>query len=97
MNLATILAFISAEITAYRAQPAEARRAYAIDRCKFLYKQVIVPIDLPGPDWAIDFAVIAAIPMIVGTLHDFAVKVESGDTSFNWPELNDAPSPTEGD
>lgn len=50
------------------------KREYVIGRCKELFDEYFVPIDLPGPDTVIDPVLRAAVRPIVGRIYDEILK-----------------------
>lgn len=61
---------IGQEISSFLA--AQDKREYTITRCERLFDEVVEPVDLPGPDRAIDPLLRAAIRPIVGRVFDAA-------------------------
>jgi len=61
-----LLSILSAEVTTYLAAPD--KREYLITRAETLFDELVVPIDLPGPDVVVDPVLRAAIRTRPGSL-----------------------------
>ena len=67
-----LLSILSAEVTTYLAAPD--KREHLITRAETLFDELVVPIDLPGPDMIVDPVLRAAIRPLVGRVYDELVK-----------------------
>jgi len=67
-----LFSLLSAEISAFLT--AADKREYLIARAEKFFDQVIVPLDLPGPDQVIDPLLRAAIRPVVSRLYDEVLK-----------------------
>ena len=67
-----LFSLLSAEISAFLT--ATDKREYLITHAEKFYDQVIVPIDLPGPDQIIDPLLRTAIRPVVGRIYDEVLK-----------------------
>ncbi len=91
MNIATLLVWIGREVTAFVEAPE--RREYLLNRSGEIYDQVILPLNLPGPDSVIDPMLRWSLLWLVASFYDgLAPVIARGDTIV-LPEL---PETTEG-
>ena len=73
-----LLSFLSAQAALILG--AQDRREATITACEKFFDQVIVPVDLPGPDAVIDPLLRATIRPVIGKLYDEVVKELEGLT-----------------
>ncbi len=85
MDIATLLAWISREITAFVEAPD--RRKYLLNRSGLIYDKVIRPLNLPGPDSVIDPMLRWSLLWLVASFYDGLAPLIAEGKTIVLPEL----------
>ncbi len=85
MDIATLLAWISREIEAYVEAPE--RREHLLNRSGEFYDQVILPLNLPGPDSIIDPMLRWSMLWVIASFYDGLAPLIAEGKTIVLPEL----------